>query len=113
MGGWPGERSLELLLHGNSQKFPGGSFSFGKILLLNPAAPLVQGRACPLAQPTSPARPGTVWVRAPQGPTLNSPQPAPRSPWVYQFILIPLPMTSSNQVSHSAGQALFGRGGSY
>ena len=35
-------------------------------------APSVQGRACPLTQPTSPARLGTVWVRAPRGPTLNS-----------------------------------------
>ena len=72
------ERRLELLLQGNSPKCPGGSFFFfGKILLVNPVAPSVQGRACPLTQPTSPARPGAVRVRIPHGPTFNSPQPAP------------------------------------
>ena len=54
-----------------------GLFLFGKILLFNPAAPSMEGRARPLAQPTSPARLGIVWVRAPDCPTLNSPQPAP------------------------------------
>ena len=35
-----------------------------------------------------------------------------RSPWVFHFVLIPLPVTSGNQVSHSVAQALFGsRGG--
>ena len=33
------------------------------------------------------------------------------SPWVYHFILIPLPANSGNQVSHSVAPALFGRGG--
>ena len=37
----------------------------------------------------------------------------PQSPWVYHFVLIPLPATSSNQVSSSAAQTLFGRGGSH
>ena len=72
------ERRLELLLQGNSLKCPRGSFSFWEnILLLNPVAPSVQGKACPLAQPTSPARPGVVRVRIPGGPTFNSPQPVP------------------------------------
>ena len=35
----------------------------------------------------------------------------PWSPWVYHFLLIPLPATSGNQVSHSVAQPLFGRGG--
>ena len=34
-----------------------------------------------------------------------------RSPWVFHFVLIPLPATSGNQVSHRVAQALFGRGG--
>ena len=34
-----------------------------------------------------------------------------RSPWVFHFVLIPLPATSGNQVSHSVAQALFGSGG--
>ena len=33
------------------------------------------------------------------------------SPWVYHFVLIPLPVTLSNQISLSAAQALFGRVG--
>ena len=40
----------------------------------------IQGRACPLTQPSSLARPGTVRVRAKHGPTLNSPQTAPTVP---------------------------------
>ena len=35
----------------------------------------------------------------------------PRSPWVFHFVLIPLPATSGNQVSESIAQALFGSGG--
>ena len=71
------ERRPELLLQGNSPKYTQGYFLFGKILLLNPEAPSIQGMACPLTQPTSPARPGTVPVRVLHGPTLNSPQPVP------------------------------------
>ena len=56
---------------------PKGLFLLGKILLLNPVAPSVQGRACLLTQSTSPARPGTVCVRVPHKPTLNSRQPVP------------------------------------
>ena len=55
-------------------------FFLGKILLLNPVAPSVQGRACPLTQPTSPARLGAVGVRITLGPTFNSPWPAPVVP---------------------------------
>ena len=53
------QRRLELLLQGNSPKCPRGSFSF---LENSPAQSRcsIQGRACPLTQPTSPARPGTV-----------------------------------------------------
>ena len=75
VGGWRGDWSC--CCRGIPQRTPEGIFLFGKILLLNPAAPSIQGRACPLTQPTSPARPGTEWVRVPHGPTLNSPQPAP------------------------------------
>ena len=71
------ERRLELLLQGNFPKCPQGLFLFGKILLLNPVVPSIQGRACPLTQPTSPARSRTVWVRVAHGPTFKSPQPAP------------------------------------
>ena len=62
---------------GIPQSAPEGLFLFGKILLLKPAASSIQGRACPLTQPTSPARAETVWVRVPHGPTLSSPEPAP------------------------------------
>ena len=59
------------------QSAPEVLFLFGKILLLNTVAPSVQGRSCPLTQPTSPARPGTFRVRVAHGPSFNSPQPAP------------------------------------
>ena len=76
VAGWRGAWSC--CCKGIPQNVPEGLFLFGKILLLSPAAaPSIQGRACLLAQPTSPARLGTVQVRAPHGPTLNSPQPAP------------------------------------
>ena len=47
------------------------------VFLLRKSSCSIQGRACPLTQPISPARPGTVWIRTPHGPTLNCPQPAP------------------------------------
>ena len=70
------EWRLELLVQENSPNCPRGSFSFWE----NPPAQSwhsIQGRACPLTQPTSPARPGTIWVTAPNGPTLNFPQVVP------------------------------------
>ena len=36
----------------------------------------IQGGTCPLTQPTSPTTPGSVRVRARQGPVLNSPPPS-------------------------------------
>ena len=70
------ERRLELLLQGISQSAPPVSFPFWE----NPSAQScrsIQGRACLLTQPTSPARLGIVWVKVPHSPTLNPPQPAP------------------------------------
>ena len=40
------------------------------------------------------------------------PSQCPQSPCVYHFVLIPLPVTSSSQVSLGAAQAWFVRGGS-
>ena len=98
------------MMQGNSPKCPQGLFLFGKILLLNPAAPSIQGRACPLTQPTSPARPG-LSGSGPHTVQLSTlPSWRPWSQWVYHFILIPIPVTSNNQVSLGAIQALFGRG---
>ena len=73
--GWRGYWSC--CCRGIPQSAPSGLFLFGKILLLNPVTPSMQGRVCPLTQPTSPARPWTVRVRVPHGPTLNSPQLVP------------------------------------
>ena len=74
MAGWRGYWSC--CSKGIPQHGPEG-LSFWEILLLNPEAPSIQRRAFPLTQPTSPATPGTVQVRVPHGPTLNSHQPAP------------------------------------
>ena len=98
--GWPGREETGAVAAGDFPKVPQRVFFFlGKILLLTPVAPSVQGRACPLTQPTSPARPGAVPVRIAHGPTLLSQHPW--SLWVFQFVLIPLPATSGNQVSLS------------
>ena len=76
--GWWGGEETGAVAAGEFPKVPQRVFFFlGKILLLSPVAPSILGRACPLTQPTSPARPVTVRVRVPQGPSLNSPQPAP------------------------------------
>ena len=75
VAGW--RRDWSCYCTGIPQCAPEGLFLFGKILLLNPVPPSIQGRACPLTQPTSPARPGAVHVRVPHGPTVNFPQPVP------------------------------------
>ena len=107
--GWRGDWSCCCRIPQSSSE---GLFLFGKILLLKSCCS-IQGRACPLTQPTSPASPGTVWVRALHGPTLNSPHPTHTvSVGLPDFILIPLPVTSNNQVSLGAAQTLFVRGGS-
>ena len=58
VAGWRGDWSF--CCRGIPQSAPRVFFFLGKILLLNPVASSVQGRACPLTQPTSPARPGAV-----------------------------------------------------
>ena len=93
------------------QTAPKCLFLFEKILLLNPAAPYKEE---PVLSHSPPLQldlelSGSGPDRA-QPSTL--PSWCPQSLWVYHFILIPLPATSSNQVSLRAAQALFGRGGS-
>ena len=75
VAGWRGD--WDCCCRGIPQSAPEGHFLLGKILLLVPLAPSVQGRACPLTQPTSPARLGAVGVRIALGPTFNSPWPVP------------------------------------
>ena len=95
------------------QSTPEGFFLFEKKREDPPAQSChsIQGRACSLTQPTSPARSGTVCVSVPHSPTLNSLQLASTvSVCLPCFVLLPLPATSSNQVSLGAAQALFVRG---
>ena len=76
-GWWDGEETGAVAA-GEFPKVPQRVFFFlGKILLRTPVTPSIHGRACPLTQPTSPARRGAVWVRIVGSPTFNSPQPAP------------------------------------
>ena len=86
-------------------------FRFEKILLLNPAAPYKEG---PVLSHSPPLKLGMGLSRS--GPDMAQlstlPSQCTQSLWVYHFVLIPLPAASSNQVSLSAAQALFGRGGS-
>ena len=87
-------------------------FLFEKFLLLNPAAPYKEG---PVLSHSPPLQ--LDLGLSGSGPHMTQlstlPSWCPQSPWIYHFVLIPLPATSSNQVSLSAAQALFGRGGSY
>ena len=105
------DRRLELLLQGNSPKCPRGSFSFWEksscSLLCLP--PYKEG---PVLSHSPPLQLGQglsgSGSHAAQLSTLLGQHPW--SPWVFHFVLIPLPVTLSNQVSHSVVQALFGRG---
>ena len=109
--GWV-ESRLELLLQGNSPKCPRGSFSFWEksscsILWLPPY------KEGPVLSHSPPLQVGQglsgSGSHAAQLSTLLGQHPW--SPWVFHFVLIPLPATSGNQVSHSVAQALFGSGG--
>ena len=92
------------------QTAPEGHLLFEKILL-NPATPYKEGPVFSHSPP----------LQLDQGLSQSGPHIAqlltlssqcPQSLWVYHFVLIPLPVTSSNEVSFSAAQILFGRGGS-
>ena len=106
------ERRLELLLQGNSPKCPRGSFSFW------------EKSSCSLLWP-SPYKEGPDLSHSPplqlgRGLSGSGSHAAHLStllgqrlwsPWVFLFVLIPLPVTSGNWVSHSIAQALFGSRG--
>ena len=111
-GGCWVERRLELLLQGNSPKCPRGSFSVWEksscsILWLPPYKEGPDLSHSPLLQ--------LGWGLSGSGSHADqlSTLLGQRlwSPWVFHFVLIPLPATLGNQVSHSVAQALFGRGG--
>ena len=111
MGGWV-ERRLELLLQRNSPKCSRGSFSvWGKSSCSLLWLPLY--KEGPVLSHSPPLQLGQglsgSGSHAAQLSTLLS--QCPWSPWVFHFILIPLPATSGNQVSHTVARALFGRGG--
>ena len=108
--GWRADSSC--CCRGIPQSAPQGLCFFGKILLLNPAAPSLQGRACPLTQPTSPARPRTFRVRAPHSSTLKSPQLAPMVSVGLPLRPYSPPCDFKQPGLSQADQALFGRGGS-
>ena len=93
------------------QSAPEGLFLFEKILLLNPAAPYKEGPVLSHNPPLQLHR-ELSWSVPYTAQLSTLPSPCPQSPCVYHFVLIPLPATSSNQVSLSAAQALFCRGGS-
>ena len=107
-------RRLEWLLQKNSPNCPQVSlfslFLFEKFLLLNPATPYKEGPVLlhnpPLQLDRGLSRSGPITAQLSTVPSLHT-----WFPWVYHFILIPLPVTSSNQVSVGAAQTLFGRGG--
>ena len=87
-------------------------FFFEKFLLLNPAVPYkeqpVLSHSPPLQLDQGLSRSDAVLAQLSTLPSWYT-----GSLWVYHFVLIPLPVTSSNQVSLGVAQALFGRGGSH
>ena len=106
------ERRLELLLQGKSPKsFSGVFFFLGKsscsILWLPPykEGPVLSH------SPSLQLSWGLSRSGLHMGELSTLPSQHPQSLWVYHFVPIPLPVTSSNQVSHSVARALFGRGG--
>ena len=94
------------------QSAPEGLFLFEKILLLSPDAPYKEG---PVLSHSPPLQLDRGLSRSGPHMAQLSPLPSqhPQSSCVYHFVLIPLTVTSSNQVCLSAAQALFGRGGSH
>ena len=103
-GGWV-ERRLELLLQEKFQNCPWVSlfftFSFWEIFTFNPASPYSEGPVLSHSPP----------VQLDQGLSGSGPLTAQlstipsqrtQSLWVYHFVLIPLPVNSSNQVSLGA-----------
>ena len=89
------------------QSAPKGLFE--KILLLNPAAPYKEGPVLSHSPPLQLDR-GLCGSGSHMAQLSILSCQRPRSLWVYHFILIPLPATSSNQVSLCAARTLFGRG---
>ena len=71
--GWWGREETGAVAAGEFPKVPPQVF----FLWGKSCGSLLTRKACPLTQPTSPARPETVRVRVTHGPTFNSPQPAP------------------------------------
>ena len=87
-------------------------FLFEKILLLNPAAPYKEG---PVLSHSPPLQ--LHWGQSGSESNMAHSQLSPAGAhslcgFTNHFVLIPLPETSSNQVSLGAAQAFFGRGGS-
>ena len=85
-------------------------FFFEKIILLNPAAPYKEG---PVLSHSPPLQLDQELSRS--GPHMAQfstlPSQCTRSPWVYHFVLIPLPATSSNQISGCCSNLVWqGRG---
>ena len=109
VAGWRGDWSC--CCRRIPQSAPECLFLFEKILLLSPATPYKEG---PVLSHSPPLQ--LDWGLSGSGPHMSQlstlPSWYPQSPWVYHFSLIPLPVTSSNQVSLSAAQAFFGKGGS-
>ena len=110
------ERRLELLLQKNSPNCPQVSlfffslFLFEKIFLLNPAFTYKGG---PVLSHSPPLQ--LDWGLSGSGPDTSQlstlPSQCTRSPWVYHFVLIPLPATSSNQISGCCSNLVWqGRG---
>ena len=99
---WLGREEARAVAAGEFPKLPPSvfflTFSFWEIPPAH-SCRSIQGRTCPLTQPTSPTRLGTVLVRAPHVTTLNSPQLVHRVSMGLPLHPYSPPATSTNQVS--------------
>ena len=116
---WVGRR-LELLLQDNSPNSPRvylfSLFLFEKFLLLKPATPYkcLISHTAPFSNQTGdyPGQ-GPSWPNSQLSPaSVHSLRGCSQPLCVCHFVVTPLPVTSSNQVSPGSSQTLFGRGGS-
>ena len=110
---WPGGEETRAAAAGEFSKVPPSVFFFLRKSPCSvlPLPPYKEGPVLSLSSPLQLYQ-GLSGSGSHMAQLSTLPSQCPRSPWVYHFILIPLPATSSSQVSLSVAQVLFGRGGS-
>ena len=102
--GWVGRR-LQRLLQENSPNCP-QVFLFEKFCLLNPASPYKEGPVLSHSPPLQLDQ-GLSWSGSDTAQLSTLPSQHTWSLWVYHFVLIPLPVASSKQVSRCCSKLVW------